>query len=195
MGGHGSGVETGKHAKDLVEQTLRIDVADLRRNRQLEPGYIGSYSGVPRGRFAGRIALLTSENKLDLDYEVGGRRLKCTVHLSRTPCNFGGSRVWFHCPVPTCGRRVRVLFGGDVFACRKCAELAYASTRDAAAERHVRRAGRIQRRLRWPEGIFRPFGQRPEGMHLNTYIRLVGDLLRHREAFCRLINDKFRNPN
>jgi hypothetical protein len=54
----------------------------------------------------------------------------CTLRIERTPCNLGGSRHWFICPVVGCGRRVAILYGGGIFACRQCHRFAYASSRD-----------------------------------------------------------------
>ena len=48
------------------------------------------------------------------------------VTTTRTPCMFGGSRLWFVCPV--CARRVAVFHvvkGG--FQCRNCSGVAYYS--------------------------------------------------------------------
>lgn len=59
----------------------------------------------------------------DLDYEI---------RLVSTPCNFGGRRWWFICPLITdgmaCNRRVGVLYLGDkYFGCRHCYDLTYKS--------------------------------------------------------------------
>ena len=42
------------------------------------------------------------------------------VWLDWTPCHFGGERPWFRCPAMGCGRRVAILYGGRIFACRHC---------------------------------------------------------------------------
>ena len=47
------------------------------------------------------------------------------VRIVRTPCNLGGLRAWFICPAVGCGRRVAILYGGSIFACRRCYQLAY----------------------------------------------------------------------
>src|SRR5438552_12130029 len=47
------------------------------------------------------------------------------IFLDRTPCNYGGERVWFLCPARGCSRRVAVVYGGSIFACRHCYQLAY----------------------------------------------------------------------
>jgi hypothetical protein len=54
------------------------------------------------------------------------------VGIERTPCHVGGSRPWFICPALGCGRRVAILYGGGIFACRLCFQLAYASAREEA---------------------------------------------------------------
>ena len=54
------------------------------------------------------------------------------IPLATTPCNYGGVRYWFVCPLykngQYCGRRVGVLFCiGKWFGCRYCGEIAYAA--------------------------------------------------------------------
>lgn len=62
----------------------------------------------------------TSE-KTKMDYQV---------QLTTTPCNLGGVRYWFICPLSKsgryCGRRVGVLYSiGKWFGCRYCGDIAY----------------------------------------------------------------------
>lgn len=52
------------------------------------------------------------------------------VQFTITPCNYGGIRYWFICPLVKngqyCGRRVGVLYSvGKYFGCRYCGEIAY----------------------------------------------------------------------
>lgn len=54
------------------------------------------------------------------------------VELATTPCNYGGKRYWFICPLSKdrqyCGRRVGVIYSiGKWFGCRYCGEVAYNS--------------------------------------------------------------------
>ncbi|MGH9924711.1 MAG: hypothetical protein ACRD5B_04970 [Nitrososphaeraceae archaeon] len=50
------------------------------------------------------------------------------VRLTTTPCNYGGKRWWFVCPLMGCGRRVGTLYkNGGYFGCRHCHDLTYAS--------------------------------------------------------------------
>jgi hypothetical protein len=69
------------------------------------------------------------------------------VRIVRMPCNLGGERPWFICPAVGCGRRVAILYGGVIFACRHCYRLAYPSSREDAGDRATRRADRL--RARW----------------------------------------------
>ncbi len=52
------------------------------------------------------------------------------ILLHRTPCNYGGYRYWFLCPLSRngmmCGNRSGVLYkAGDYFGCRHCYNLTY----------------------------------------------------------------------
>ncbi len=64
------------------------------------------------------------------------------MRIVRTPCNIGGWRPWFICPAVGCGRRVAILYGGRIFAWRRCYQLAYASSHEDAGDRATRRADR-----------------------------------------------------
>jgi hypothetical protein len=56
--------------------------------------------------------------------------LDYVIYMVTTPCNFGGIRWWFECPLvhgnKRCGRRVRRLYKyGRHFGCRQCFGLCY----------------------------------------------------------------------
>ena len=59
------------------------------------------------------------------------------VELTTTPCNFGGVRYWFLCPLvvdgKACRRRVGKLYlpwGSRYFGCRTCHDLTYRSCKE-----------------------------------------------------------------
>lgn len=66
-----------------------------------------------------------------VSYNVNERKyLSYPIKLEKTPCNFGGYRFWFICPLEIegeiCGRRVGILYyKNGVFGCRKCQEVPY----------------------------------------------------------------------
>ena len=64
-----------------------------------------------------------SDKKESLDYKI---------RLTTTPCNYGGVRYWFICPLSKngqyCGRRVGVIYSiGKWFGCRHCGDICYAA--------------------------------------------------------------------
>ena len=101
--------------------------------------------------------------------------LEYPVTLERTACNFGGQRSWFLCPARGCGRRSATLYGGRVYACRRCYGLAYPSQRQNLSDRASERAERILERLGWANmaTIFDSAPPRRKGMHARTYQRLA----------------------
>jgi hypothetical protein len=86
------------------------------------------------------------------------------VRIVLTPCNLGGWRAWFVCPAVGCGQRVAILYGGSIFACRHCYQLAYTSAREDAGDRAARRADRLRARLAWKPGILNGRGGKPRWM-------------------------------
>jgi hypothetical protein len=64
-----------------------------------------------------------TNKKEDMNYKI---------EITTTPCNYGGKRYWFICPLTKngkyCGRRIGVLYSIDKwFGCRHCGRIAYAS--------------------------------------------------------------------
>ena len=60
------------------------------------------------------------------------------VPIRLTACHLGGVRPWFVCPVYCdgryCGRRAAILYSaGELFACRRCYGLSYASQQEMAS--------------------------------------------------------------
>ena len=94
------------------------------------------------------------------------------VRLNLTRCNYGGDRVWFLCPAQGCGRRVAVLYGPPVFACRQCHQLVYDSQRMPSYDRALEKAQTIRIKLGGSGSMAEFFPPKPKGMHTRTYKRL-----------------------
>lgn len=128
------------------------------------------------GEPCGTISLKALPGALRLIYSVPTNELRIldyAVLLTRTPCHFGGSRVWFTCPANGCGSRVAKLYLMDShFLCRHCAHLTYASQSRGPGTRACFRAFRIQRRLGGETGAAYGLPEKPNGMHWRTYERL-----------------------
>jgi hypothetical protein len=174
MGGFGSG----RHAGRLCIDDMRaLDVRKLQRQRLLAPGNSLTWSWSINGETTGTINLMVAADRVTLAYrqrERGGawQPMNYPVRLDWTGCNFGGQRAWWLCPAVDCRRRVAVLFGGTVFACRQCHRLAYRCQREADDDRATRRADKLRDRLHWEPGILNGNGLKPKGMHWRTFERL-----------------------
>ena len=174
MGGFGSGRTGGK---PCAEDKRRIDVRQLHRDGRLQPGATFGWSWTRGGETVATIDFTVEADRVWLHYRQrqpgqDWQERRYPVGLERTPCHLGGERVWWRCPAVGCGRRVAVLHGGAVFACRHCHKLAYRSQRETATDRAIRRAGQLRKRLGWVPGIAHGEGPRPKGMHERTFMCL-----------------------
>jgi hypothetical protein len=99
------------------------------------------------------------------------------VPVTWTACHLGGYRPWFVCRGSSsgryCGSRVAVLYGvGELFACRCCSGLVYASQRQTVYYRDLEKAQKIRMRLGGSTVMSEAFPDKPKGMHRQTYERL-----------------------
>jgi len=175
MGGFGSG--RGQGGKDTTSDMRPLDIRKLQRDGLLKPGRAFSWQWTVNGKEVASIQMRTEVDRVILHYRSrsdGGewQAMEYPVTLEWTGLHFGGRRAWFLCPARGCGRRVAILFGGSIFACRHCHKLAYACQRETDEDRAMRRADTIRRRLGWGAGIANPEGGKPKGMHWRTFKRL-----------------------
>ena len=175
MGGFGSG--RGQRGKDTTSDMRALDVRRLQRDGLLIPGQAFGWSWLRNGETVASINIRSEVDRVILNYRSrsnGGewQAKEYPVYLAWTPCNLGGRRAWFRCPARGCGRRVAILFGGSIFACRHCHKLAYECQRETDDDRACRRADTIRRRLGWEPGILNGSGWKPKGMHWRTFERL-----------------------
>jgi hypothetical protein len=178
MGGIGSGRYWNGGGRATTESYRRLDVRRLARDGLLRPGRAGRVSWSVAGNPAGRIALYAIAEGVVLDYshqphDGDWEPKQYLVRIEHTACALGGSRPWFLCPARGCGRRVAILYGGAIFACRHCHRLAYPSTRESVLDRATRRADRLRERLGWEPGILNGTGDKPKWMRWRTFQRLT----------------------
>lgn len=176
MGGMGSGRRY-QGGRSTTEGYRPLDVRKLHKAGLLAAGMTAMWNWYSRGERRASIQVRAEDGRVRLIYaatENGERRdYSYLVRLNWTACQYGGARPWFLCPADGCGRRVAILYGGAVFACRHCYHLAYESQREPDHDRIARRANKIRMRLGWEPGILNPKGwQKPKGMHWRTFARL-----------------------
>jgi len=178
MGGMGSGRHWHGGAKDTTDDYRSIDVRRWQRDDLLAPHQAFGWQWSRHGEVMASIRVRTEPGRVILTccHRSGGEDWNdksYPVYLDWTACGLGGQRPWFLCPARGCGRRVAILYGGSVFACRHCYRLAYPSQREPYDDRAARRADRIRAKLGWEPGILNGNGCKPKGMHWKTFERLI----------------------
>ena len=178
MGGMGSG--RGQHGKGATGDMHPLDVRRLHRAGLLTPGRAFGWHWTRNGEEVASIQMRAEVDRVILNYRSRNngdewQAREYPARLEWTGCNLGGRRAWFLCPAQGCGRRVAILFGGSIFACRHCHKLAYQCQRETDDDRAMRRADTIRRRLGWKAGIANPKGDKPKGMHWRTFERLTAE--------------------
>ena len=179
MGGSNSGRHGGKRTTNKMD---RLDVRLIHRAGSLVQGDSSVWTWTRGSGSVSRINMYAGANGVTLSYRSPNQAgewqdYHCQVTVEWTACNYGGKRPWWICP--DCGRRVAVLYGGRKYACRHCHDLTYKSTRTAPDSKHYARANKVRERLGWGGGVACPMGDRPKGMHLKTYLRLLTQLNAH----------------
>lgn len=177
--------------KTQVEECKSIDIAWLRQEGFLsgiasqtitwknaageERGSIGITVqlegwGVPysRVRLNYTVTSCYSDESEDYDYEIP---------LTTTPCNFGGHRYWFICPLSVdgraCRRRVRTLYlppRGKYFGCRHCYNLTYKSQQE-----HDKRVDALLKDPNALMGILHDKKSLSTGVALKAMFKVLGD--------------------
>jgi hypothetical protein len=109
----------------------KIDIRFLQKRDYLQSGRSFTLSWTRNGEDAGWIQGRKTDSAVILTYKhrSGGvgewTNAEYPIQISHTPCHYGGERTWLHCPARRCGRRVAILCGGTIFACRDCHQLGY----------------------------------------------------------------------
>jgi len=132
-------------ALDYNTQLEADFVKQLRISLLKKEGYLDrSVSGIVRWGEGDETSSLRLESHMDeyhpyfrllyaqTDDEDNKQAFDYKISLHRTPCNYGGYRYWFMCPLSrsgmACGRLSTVLYkAGDYFGCRHCYNLTYQS--------------------------------------------------------------------
>ena len=164
--------------KEVVEDYLCIDIRRWKKYRLLSTSQCFVWTWSRDGYVVASIQVRPEPERVILFYRhrLANSEWKSEnypVFLEWTNCHIGGKRPWFLCPVRECGRRVAILYGGRIFACRHCYKLAYSSQRESPGSRATRKADRIRKKLDWEPGILNSKGWKPKGMHWSTFDKLV----------------------
>ena len=171
VGGLGSGRRTSRVCTD---QLLSLDIRQLVRQRAHLRNTTVQVSW--EGKQSQTVLEIRSDGEAlffqNLTFASQGREPSpYEVRLDLTGCNFGGSRAWFRCPNTLCGRRVAILYGGDVFLCRQCWSADYRSQRESVVYRLFRRIYKLRSEMGWKGPCSYGVGSRPKYMSRQQYDR------------------------
>jgi len=183
MGGIGSGRQRCWFVGGSTDDYLAIDVRRWNREGLLAPPQSFIWQWKRQGEVRGAIRVHTEPGHtepgrmiLTHHHRSGGedwQDASYSVDLDWTDCNLGRKRPWFLCPVRGCGRRVAILYGDGIFACRRCYRLTYPCQREVDYNRMARRANKLRDKLGWEPGFLNGPGGKPKGMHGRTFERLM----------------------
>lgn len=135
--------------KDTVEECRSVSISFLKKHDYfcgLRSGGIvwKNCFGEETSSISVTVSTMYDENYVRFRYTITDRNTRdksdydYKVQLTTTPCNFGGVRYWFICPLSRngiyCGQRVAKLYkapGGYYFGCRHCYNLSYESRNES----------------------------------------------------------------
>jgi hypothetical protein len=181
MGGCGSGRRYRSSSTIATDGLKKIDVFFLRKKGGLPDSryFLGSRHGSLTWSRGDEVSFVICADRLNLSFRHQWycdpwEDMEQTVWFDRTPCNFGGERLWFFCP--RCDTRVGVLYlGRQGFLCRHCNRVRYSSQRESYSDRMNRKARKIRKRLGASISLFEAVRHKPKGMHWTTFVHLVDE--------------------
>jgi len=151
--------------KVKAEDASPLDIRQLRAKRSTRQLQLFVWEWWHGSRFCGSVAVMLADDRMSLIYRTQNSsdeeltQRTQSISISRTPCNFGGTREWFECP--TCPRRCAVVyFRSDRFACRRCQHVAYTSQSGGPLDRLINKVRKAKARVVWPK---------PKGMRWETH--------------------------
>jgi hypothetical protein len=180
----------GWHGK--TENHRAIDVRRFQREDMLRPGWWSwQWSNAETGEVLASIGISGGIGEVTLQYSTDGHSVNEHITITRTACNYGGSRPWFQCPKCR-GRVARLYLRGGRFACRSCKGLVYASQSEDVMGRSWLKQQKLEARLgeNW---------RRPKGMHRKTREAILAKVWACEEvrddalaAYCERVGFKLR---
>jgi len=201
MGGYGSG-RYRSDAKGEIDHVRFVDVRRWHRDGLLEPRdgpdwscNFHNWNWKRDGKTVASISFDTKPGQVILKYShrrpgQDWQSIHQTVMLDYTPCNYGRERPWFLCP--SCNQRVAILYINGPPACRLCKNLTYTSQKESDLDRMLRGASKTEKRI--PDsggGLFGGMGEKPKGMHWQTYWRLADRHYHYQSKMLSMVTSKF----
>ena len=184
----GSRAGAGRPAyKRKTSNCCRLDIPKMAANGFLTPGRSFPWVWSMDGNQVASIQVQVTDSQMRLQYSYQGAARSFPVYLTRTACNYGGSRLWACCP--RCRGRVGILYlTAGAWSCRKCSRLSYPSQSDDQTARAWRAQSKIETRLAGGKGEWNGW-RKPKGMHQKTFDQLRERIFQLEEMRDRLLCD------
>lgn len=163
--------------KNTTTDCLAFDMANFAKSVDLTTARVGSWLWTfTSGRQSSVSYTVVPDQGVRLSYTANGQDYSYLVRLATTTPHYGGVRYWWLCP--HCGRRVRILYSGGRFLCRRCHNLTYETAQSGDLLTTIdNRLYLIRRKLHGKWNLLDGPGDKPKGMHWDTYGRLAREYL------------------
>lgn len=140
-----------------LDNVIQLSIFYLKKRGVLTAGSSINMAWTRGDEIVLRTMIFIEQDHLEM---VGGN-----IYFDRTPCTYGGERVWFFCP--KCDRRCAVLYGND-FVCKHCIDIRYYASQ---AEDDIARAKRkFEKFKKKAFGNANPY-IKPAWQHRRTFIK------------------------
>ena len=194
MGGPGSGNWYRWNKKTTTDEVKRIDIRYMKKQGLLKPNTAGTLNWSVRGEPSGSISYSCFTDYLRLnfkhrDQDGAWKPIEQHIRFDRTPCHFGGERLWFRCP--HCGKRVGLLYAaGKLFLCRHCYQLPYSSQNSGYTDNLIEQKHKLGERIFQHYEFGEGWGKK-KGIHWSTFKRLHIRYIALEEAWCKAMAKRF----
>ena len=186
------GISSGRYRttnRGAIEDVRRIDIRQLRRMGLIRPRIYraGAFRWSRHGEESAPTSFLVDLTNLDCGalhvfFMRNGHSASQTVRIVAQPCQFGGNRFYFLCPVTGAFADVLVL-DGMRFVSRKAARLTYSSQSETKLHRLYRARDKAEARACGDDGHPRPRGPNRERL-LGRWKELEDATEDHLKAEC-----------
>lgn len=175
MGGRGSG-RRHQGGAATTEDISWVDIRWLHRNQDISDPIRRTVTWSRCGVTHTTVAIEKTTKGLLFSYQFTQYRdepvqVERYVTLQWSDTQFGGRRPWFTCP--HCKRRTAIVFISRSVGCRTCFGIRHQSQNECASYRAIRRIDLLREKLKWQPGFLNGPEWRPQGMHHETYYRLL----------------------
>lgn len=134
------------------------------------------------------IKAIVEDDHLKVTYRKR-KKYSYSIPIDKRPCNYGGFRSYFLCPL--CKTRMRILYlaQNSTFLCRKCLNLSYESQQMRPTRRYARTSDKVTAIIKNKGG---DLYKKPPRMHTDTFQKLRSKQLYYESKSNQALNTELR---